>query len=159
MASKAKYGLPELMVVLTFVSVNQWSKFPLGNTFTDWIVYLIIMLLFLSQKRYWYDKSNNENFWAVKLYLLWVIICFLRGIFVAEYYWDFKNLITGGFALMLVYSIYVFTNPLIVQRIIKKWLLYAFPLFILFIPLIGSDSYGFYLIPIIFLTLFWFYNI
>lgn len=143
-----------MMVVLTFISVNQWSKFPIGNTFTGWILYLIIMLLFLFQKKYWFDKSNTNNFNFVRWYLIWVLCCFIRGIFVADNYWDYKNLIAGSFALFLIYSLYIFSNPIIVQRILRTWLQYAFPLFLVFFLLIGTDIYGFYLVPISFLALF-----
>ncbi|MBC7845813.1 MAG: hypothetical protein H7Y10_04930 [Flavobacterium sp.] len=63
-------------------------------------------------------------------------------------------MITGGYALFLVYSIYIFSNPNIVQCILRTWLQYAFPLFLVFFLLIGTDIYGFYLIPISFLALF-----
>jgi hypothetical protein len=154
MTSKTKKGLPIMMVILTVVSVNSWSKFPIGNTFTDWLVYFIITMLFLFQKRYWYDKSNNKNLHFVRLYTIWVLCCFVRGIFAADFYWDYKNLIAGGFALFLVYSIYIFSNPIIVKQILRTWLQYAFPLFLVFFLLIGTDIYGFYLIPISFLALF-----
>lgn len=146
--------LPFLIVLLTMTSVTQWSTFPIGNTFTDWVLFLTIMLTFLFQNKYWFDKSNSHNLWFLKMYLFWIIICFIRGVFVAEFYWDFKNLIAGGFALLLSYSVYAFTNPVFAQFVLKKWLQLAFPLFILFIPVIVTDAYGFYLIPISFFTLF-----
>lgn len=154
MNSLKKNILPFLFVFLTMTSITQWSSFPIGNTFTDWTLFLTIMLTFLFQNKYWYDKSNKDNLWALKIYLFWVIICFIRGVFVAEFYWDFKNLINGGFALLMVYSVYAFTNPIFVQLVFKKWLQIAFPLFILFILVVDIDAYGFYLIPISFFALF-----
>lgn len=154
MNSLKKNILPFLFVFLTMTSITQWSSFPIGNTFTDWTLFLTIMLTFLFQNKYWYDKSNKDNLWALKIYLFWVIICFIRGVFVAEFYWDFKNLINGGFALLMVYSVYAFTNPILVQLVFKKWLQIAFPLFILFILVVDIDAYGFYLIPISFFSLF-----
>jgi hypothetical protein len=146
--------LPYLIVILTMTSVSQWSSFPIGNTVTDWALFLIIFLLLLSQKKYWYNKCNSKNLWFVKVYLWWVMICFIRGLLVAENYWDYKNLINGSFALFMAYAVYNFTNPFFLQQVLKKWMKFALPLFILFIPLITRDAYGFYLVPISFLILF-----
>ncbi|NDP28018.1 MAG: hypothetical protein GZ087_11415 [Flavobacterium sp.] len=149
-----KYFLPILIVVLTPISVNQWTSMPVGNTFTSWILYLLLMLGFIFQKKYFFDKTNDTNLKFVKVYLLWVLICFIRGIIVAENYWDFKNLIDSGFALFLTYSIFVFTNPSVVQNMFRTWLQYALPLFLVFIFFMDRGASGYYLAPLSFIGLF-----
>jgi hypothetical protein len=78
----------------------------------------------------------------------------LRGVFEAKYYWDFKSLIHSGLALLLVISIFVFTNPIVVQHILSMWLKIAFPLFFVFMLFITRESFGYYLIPVSFFLIF-----
>jgi hypothetical protein len=146
--------LSSLIVLLTIISVNQWSIFPIGNTYTNWIIYSIITILFVKGIKYYYDESNLSNLLFVKLYLIWVIISSTRGIFEAQNYWDFKSLINSGLALLMIVSIYIFTNPLVIKAILSKWLMYAFPLFFVLMFFLTTDSYGFYLMPISFFLLF-----
>lgn len=89
------------------------------------------------------------------LYLMWNIICITRGFSVAENYWEWKNLIGTALVLLLPLSIYVFTNTVIIQRIVSTWLRYALPAFFIFLPFFqASDALGRYLVPISFLLLF-----
>jgi hypothetical protein len=149
-----KQFLALLIVLLTTVSVNQWSTLPIGNTAVNWVLYAIITIVFIIGGKNNYDKTNSERFIYVQLYLLWVVVCIVRGAFVADNYWDYKSLISSGFALLLVASVYIFTNPTIVQYVMQSWLKYALPLFVIFVFFIETQSYGYYLIPISFLALF-----
>ena len=151
---KTKDVLAILIVILTMTSLTQWSSIPIGSTFTDWVLFGFIIFIFIFKNKEYYNPSNDSNLWFVKKYILWVLICFVRGLFVAEYYWDFKNLINASCALFLALSIYIFTNPNVLKRVLNTWLNYAFPLFIFFIPILNPMSYGYYLIPISFLALF-----
>ena len=146
---KTKNVLSILVVILTITSLSQWSSIPIGNTFTDWILYGFFIFIFLFKNKEYYNPSNDSNLWFFKKYILWVLICFIRGLFVAEYYWDFKNLINASCALFLALSIYIFTNPKVLKRVLNTWLKYAFPLFVFFMLILTPMSYGYYLIPII----------
>lgn len=154
MTISIKNILANLIVVLAIISVNQWSEFPIGNTYTNWFIYFTISILFLSGMKYYYDSINSKNLLYVKLYLFWVIICFFRGIFEAENYWDFKSLIQSSLALLLVVSIFIFTNASVIQTLLYKMLFYTLPLFFVLIFIIETQSYGYYLIPISFFALF-----
>jgi hypothetical protein len=154
MTISIKNILANLIVVLAIISVNQWSVLPIGNTYTNWIIYFIISILFLSGMKYYYDSGNSKNLLFVKLYLFWVIICCFRGIFVAENYWDFKSLIQSSLALLLIVSIFIFTNASVIKKVLSKWLFYSLPLFFVLIIVIDTQSYGYYLIPVSFFALF-----
>jgi hypothetical protein len=154
MTVSVKKSLAALIVLLTVISVNQWSIFPIGNTFTNWIFYFIITILFIKGIKYYFNRNNSSNLLFVKLYLIWVIISCTRGIFEAQNYWDFKSLINSGLALLMIVSIYIFTNPLVIKAILSKWLIYALPLFFVLMFFLTTDSYGFYLMPISFFLLF-----
>lgn len=125
-----KNTLPFLIVALTLISVNSWSSLPIGNTVTNWFLYLVIIVLFIKGKKYYYDSSNTKNLLFIRLYLIWVGISFVRGLFVAEYYWDYKALTQSTFALLLPLSLFVLMSPTIVQAILSKWLKVALPLFL-----------------------------
>ena len=146
--------LANLIVLITIISVNEFSFFPIGNTLSSWCVYFITILFFLNGTKYYYNSINNKNLIFVKFYLGWLIISIVRGVFEAEYYWDFKSLIHSGSALLIFISIFVFTNPNLIQHILSKWLKIALPLFFVFMFFITRESFGSYLIPISFFLLF-----
>jgi hypothetical protein len=154
MSISIKNVIANLVVLLAVISVNQWSVMPIGNTYTNWIIYFTISILFLSGMKYYYDPRNSPNLLFVKLYLFWIIICSFRGIFEAENYWDFKSLIQSSLALLLVISVFVLTNAVVIQTILSKMLFYTLPLFFVLFFLIETQSYGYYLIPISFFALF-----
>jgi hypothetical protein len=127
----------------------------MGSTFFWYASIGCILVAFLRFKRTYYDTFNDKNIQVVLFYLIWNIICIARGFAVAENYWEWKNLIGTALVLLLPLSIYVFTNTLIIQRIVSTWLRYALPAFFLFLPFFqASDAFGRYLVPISFLLLF-----
>lgn len=154
MIIKIKSLFAFLLIILTVTSVNQWSTFPIGNTTTDWFLFGIITTILISGKKYFCQNPKDKQYMFVQIYVFWILTCIIRGFFVAEFYWDFKSLLGSGFALLVVLSIYIFSNPEIVQLVLKKWLRYALPLFFVIMFFITTDSYGFFLVPISFLTLF-----
>ncbi|WP_396168175.1 hypothetical protein [Flavobacterium sp.] len=151
----AKYFLPILIVVLTPVSVNQWTSMQVGNTFTSWVLYFILLAGFIFQKRIFYDKSNDKNLKYLYLYLAWVFICVIRGIIVSDYYWDYKNLVESSFGLLISYSVFVFTNPTVVKNIVRVWLRYAIPLFFVFVFFMDRGASGYYFAPLGLLGIFY----
>lgn len=146
--------LSNLIVVITIITVNEFSSFPIGNTLSSWCIYFITILFFLNAIKYYYLKRNGKNFLFVKLYLLWLIISIIRGVFEAECYWDYKSLIHSGLGLLILVSIFVFTNPLVIKHILSNWLKIAFPLFFVFMFFITRESFGNYLIPLSIFLLF-----
>ncbi|MBS1751527.1 MAG: hypothetical protein JST63_16615 [Bacteroidetes bacterium] len=72
----------------------------------------------------------------------------------ADNYWEWKNLIGTSLVMMLPLSIYVSTNPNLVQKITSFWLKYALPLFVLIFPFLQGEAIGRYLIPVSFILLF-----
>lgn len=49
--------LPFFLLILAFISVNEWSPIKLGNTATSWMLYLFILILILREKKTLYDTS------------------------------------------------------------------------------------------------------
>lgn len=126
----------------------------LNNTMLWWIVSAIILIAFLLSRYYFFDKRNTDNMMIIWLYLLWNAVSILRGIFVAEIYWDWKALTGNAMALLMPVVIFSSTNKMLAQSLLTFYVKYALPLFLLIGLIIRTDAFGFYLIPISFLILF-----
>lgn len=142
------------ILLISISSILPWSTLPLKNTFIWWTIYAIILATFISSKRTTFDYRNDKNLFYLKIYLYWVAICIVRGFFVAENYWEFKNLMGTGMVLLLPCSIYVTTNKYAIQKILSFWFLYGLLLFPLILPFISGTGYGRYLVPVSFIALF-----
>ncbi len=152
--------IPVTIFLITIYSVVIYIKggVPLAsamnNTTLWWGISAIILILFLLSKYFFFDKINENKMRIIWIYLIWNAICIVRGMFVAEIYWDWKALIGNTMTLMLPIVAYSATNKVIVQSLLVFYVKYALPLFLLFAVIIRTDAYGFYLIPVSFLLLF-----
>ena len=154
MKGKLNFFIPFGIAIVSIPTVEQWSNLPIGNLVFWWIIYFFLLYFFLSEKRKLYDDKNNINIMFIKLFLFWNLLCIVRGIFVANNYWEWKFLFHWALVLMLPLSIYTFTNAHVVQKILIIWLKVAFPLFFLLLYFLQTEAFGRYLVPISFLLLF-----
>lgn len=150
-------------VTILFITIYSIISLPapginfitnLQNTTIWWIIILLILMIFFLSKKYFFDRKNSNNMLVVLVYMSWNIICIFRGMFVAEGYWIWKGLIGNSLALLLPIVVYTATNKHVLQSILSFYVKRVLPFFILFIFLISTDAYGFYLIPISFFLLF-----
>lgn len=152
--------IPVTILLITVYSVLYFLRpsfamlAPLNNTTVWWGISSLILVAFFFSKHNFIEKRENRNLLFVWIYLLWNIACIVRGMFVAEVYWDWKGLIGNAMALILPVVAYSATNRLIVQSILLYYIKYVLPLFLVFAVIIRTDAYGFYLIPVSFLLLF-----
>ncbi|SFS36328.1 hypothetical protein SAMN05216365_10394 [Porphyromonadaceae bacterium NLAE-zl-C104] len=152
--------LPVTIVLLAVYSVVPYIKpgMPvaqiLDNTTVWWGISFLILFAFFLSRRYFFDKRNQDNMLIVWVYLAWNIVCIIRGMFVAEIYWDWKGLTENAMALLLPIIIFSSTNKMVVQSLLSFFVKYALPLFVVIAVIINTDAYGFYLIPISFMLLF-----
>lgn len=146
--------LPVLILLLTIGTVNSWTSLHIGNTTIWWGVYGLTLILFVKSKDFFLHKENNKNLFVLYLYIIWIVICFVRGLFVADNYWEWKNLVAAALFLLLPLSIYISTHKEMVQKIISDWVKYALPAFFLFSLFLHTEAIGRYLVPISFLLLF-----
>lgn len=152
--------LPVAILLLAVYSVLSYTKpgIPmvdiLNNTTVWWGISFLILLTFFFSYRFFFDKRNQENMLIVWVYLLWNFVCIIRGMFVAETYWDWKGLIGNAMAILLPVVMFSATNKMVVQSLLSYFIKYALPLFVIFALIIRTDAYGFYLIPVSFLILF-----
>lgn len=145
--------LPILITIVTLFSVQQWLKISVSSTFLSWVVnfFIIILILYFYVKK----KGTLRNFYItstdlliILIYLSWLFFNSIRGAFIAENYWEWKQLITGLQSLSLPIFVFVFTVPLIVHKVLNIWFKYALIIFLFLFPFLGTDAYHFYLGPV-----------
>ncbi len=149
-----KYLLPLFILLLTFTSVGGRANLPV-NTFLIWLIDFSCIACVLWYKTNFFEAENKKDYLIVKLYFLWMILGVLRGFFVADNYWEWKQLISGTSSLILPLFVYVFSLPWLLSNVLHIWLKYAVPLFFLFFMwALNSSSYHFYLGPVLLLSCF-----
>ena len=145
---------------IVFIGVFSILPFPSSSipilehlqiTVVWWTILFFYFYLFFSSNRFF---SNQKDLYVLKAYLIWVVICMVRGAFVTEMYWDWKVLINNSLGLLLPVVAYSATNKVVVQSILSTYIKYGLPLFLVLMVLIRTDAYGFYLMPVSFLLLF-----
>lgn len=147
MNNKHRRLLPILLLFLAFISANPYSKMPIGNTTTNWILYALIFLLFFYETRKMNVSFTKKGYWVVALYLSWALIGIIRGMFVVENYWESKALVNNSFIILMPFCVYAFNSPYIVNKTLRLWIKIAFPaFFIFFYWMVGLSQ--FYLGPI-----------
>lgn len=142
------------ILLITISSVNQWTSLPIGNTVFWWIINIYILFSFYRSRDIFYDRYNDVNIKILLLYLGWNVICIVRGMGVAENYWEWKFLIETGMVLLLPLTIYISTDQLVLRNILRTWTKYALPAFFILFPFFtAGDALGRYLVPISFFLL------
>ena len=155
MLLKRKSYFPLLILLAGLLYVNAWSKFPLGNTFVVWAVNFLIIGYLID-----YIKSNG-GFYKSKRYILlcaYLLIALegvVRGIFVADNYWEYKQLIAGTMSLLLPLFVYIFEEPLHLGNTLRFWYKWGVRLFfVFFVWVLSFGAYQFYLGPILLIGCF-----
>lgn len=152
--------IPVSMLLIAIGSVVPYMKpevpiaSSLDNTTLWWSVSTLILIVFFLSKHFFFDKRNGDNMLIIWIYLLWNVMCIVRGMFVAELYWDWKALVGNTMALLMPIIIFSSTNKMVVQSLLAFYMKFALPLFLFFGLIIRTDAFGFYLIPVSFLLFF-----
>lgn len=142
-------------VLIAIYSVDHANKYPVGNTTIWWCIFAIIILGFIAAKSKYYHSSSTSSLIILFTYLAWNVICIIRGVFVAENYWEWKNLTTVSFYLLWPLSIFISTHPSMVQKVMNTWVKYMLPAFLLYLIVMKfREGLGYYLVPVSFFLLF-----
>ena len=140
--------------VLPYIKPGIPMVSSLNNTALWWTVAALILFVFFLSKYFFFDRRNADNMLIIWIYLLWNAMCIVRGMFVAELYWDWKVLIGNTLALMMPIVVFSATNKMVVQSLLAFYIKYALPLFLVVGLIIRTDAFGFYLIPVSLLSFF-----
>lgn len=151
--------LPVTVLFITIYSVIGFLTFAslssaVTNTTLWWAISAAIVIIFSLAVINFYDRQNNQNMILLFLYILWNIYCIIRGVFIIESYWDWKALIGNTMILMLPVTAFAATNLMISQSLLSYYIKYVMPLFLIFAFFIIRGVWGFYLMPVSFLLIF-----
>lgn len=158
---KAKLLDPTLILVLAYMilitsikSSNPWSDLQIGNEVFWWVFQIVFFIIVLRIKSNVVLSVCTKNLLFVKFFFFWNLVCIVRGVFTAENYWEWKNLLATSFVLFLPLLVYLSNSFLALQVIVKTWFKYAIFIYLLLSPFIFGDGVGRFLIPFSFLLLF-----
>lgn len=144
-----------LILLITFISVNGWSSIPLGNNATTILIQsFIIFLIYRYKKRIFpIHASDKRSYTFINLYLIWTYICILRGLYIAENPYEYKQLIMGSISLIIPILAWLFYLPNNVSKVLSFWFKYGLIFFFLFfLWTVGFTQ--FYLSPLLFFFCF-----
>ena len=119
-----------------------------------WFINLLLIVLFFIIKPQYYSKNDETPLLFVKFFLLWNIITILRGFFIADNYWEWKNLISTMFVFLIPLFVFLFINKDFLQKLLSFWFKYMIYLVLIFIPFINhGDFLGKWFSPLLLLIL------
>jgi len=152
------------VVILFFViSVcSGFAKMWWDKPFAGYYYYLSIItgitFIYIAGKYFPVRKKMFDRFsnLIINLFLLWLIICFVRGLFVADTYWEYKHLFTASIALIVFAgAVNLLSEPLLMQRILSCGLKYVAVIVLFTVPFIVPHGFlGHNIMPVAFLALF-----
>lgn len=145
-----------LIIAISSVAsyIEAKSGLRIGNTTIWWVFYSVIIYLFFSAKKSFFDPANKNNMQSVHWYLMWNICCMIRGVFIADTYWDWKGLLSNSLALLIPVIAYSVSNKNVFQSVLSYYFRYGLYIFFALIVLTPKGAYGFFLVPVGFLLFF-----
>lgn len=145
--------IPYLIIIITFPSIAQWLDIDTSKlTAIWWTVYLWIIIIFLQGRKLYTNGQSLPQVMQIFVYI--TIADTIYGFFLSDGYWDYKTLIENMFTYLLPFSFFVFSSPMVLSNTIHKWFQYALIAFFFFVPIMQPEAPAKYLIPIMFIVLF-----
>lgn len=144
MLSKKLY-FPFLLLLLSIISVAPFCSVHYANMLIiTGLELAILVYLFFNIKR----NSYLKKYRAVYFFLIWAFIGEIRGVFEADNYWDWKNLMGCSMSMLLPLSIYYFDIPNNFIHVFRYWIKYIIPLFfIIFLWIISPGAVHYFVSP------------
>jgi hypothetical protein len=154
-----KYILPKILAFsvlpIAIYSFQRFTLSPIGNTAVWWLIQTMVLFIFIAARFIYFEVENNRYFRIVDVFLVWIVFSLIRGIFMAENYWDYKSLVGRIFDLLILVVGYVASNKERLQSILSFFIKYALPFSLLLIIYQGVFmAKGMILFPLAFLLLF-----
>lgn len=148
--------LPYTILMIAFISINPYFKFRITITVFWWLLEVIILYMFYAVTPYLIKDKNKftKTTSLVYVYIFYNLINIIRGLFVAEIYWDYKALFNNGLALMLPLVTFACMNLNFTRILLSFYMKYVLALLILLFPFITYGAVGFYMVPISFFAVF-----
>lgn len=143
------------IILVTAEAGFYWSSALSGMsmTFVWWFVnFLVLYNIYKMRSLSELDRFSTK---LVNFYFLWMIFCSIRGIFVAENYWEYKQLVGGFLTLSIPAFGVIFSNSQVLRTCLNYWIRYALPLLLIFLLLgFPGEAFHFYAGPVLTLSCF-----
>lgn len=95
----------------------------------------------------------------ILLFIFYVLVSILHGVYKASYYWDWKLLVSNIMFYLIPITFYYFSIPSNVKKVSNTWVKYSCFLFILLLPVMQRECPGRFLFPFAFFIILWpYYN-
>ncbi len=147
-----------MLFLLAMASVQVFGKIPVSNTLFYYVgayTTILISLYFFFKGRY-YKKTVYA---IVIIYLVWTLICIIRGLFEIKTYWILNQFIRGIIATSSPIIIFLFATPYncySILRVFNRFLLAV--VLILFGWALEKEANSFLLIPFYLLYVCFFFD-
>lgn len=144
-----------LIVLLTIEAGFVWTTAlsSINLTYIWWFLHFLILYNIYKMRKY--SELDRVSMKLVKYYFIWMIFCSVRGLFVAENYWEYKQLVSGFLTLSIPAFAVVFSNSQILRTCLSYWLRYALPFLIVFLAFgFRGETIHFYAGPVLTLSCF-----
>ena len=137
------------VIVLTVLTTLGWSEVNVPqSTFFYWLFSFAALYFVFRAAPNTYTLLEKFDRRLLVVYLVWLAIGVVRGIFIAENYWEWKALISTTTTLLLPALAYVFVHPILVRRTFGPWFKWMTPLFfILFVWIVRTEAWHFCFMP------------
>lgn len=130
--------IPLLIALIIIQGTGQWLETTVASTFIWWIIDGIILLFFLFCKEFKEYRLPK----IASLYLIWVVISAIRGVYLAEGYWDYKSLVSSLFFYLSPICLCFFQQPANFVKV-SRICLYLLPfVFIVLLPIVQLEAIG-----------------
>ena len=114
----------------------------------------MLCAVYASKKYVYFNADVESDIVVVKYYMIWIGLEFIRAAFIANIYWEWKFLVNNFLTFALTILIYFGTNKIFIQNLFAFWVKYIIWIFLPFLLIFFSYTYGVIILPITFLMLF-----
>ena len=142
------------MLPIAFMSLQRFNLTPIKSTGFWWLMQFIVLAIFLIGAVVYYKPRNQRLLIAFNLYMLWTVISIVRGVFIAETYWDWKGLTQNTFAILLPIVVYSILDEEVLQSVLSFYIKITIPILMLSSISIPLSYWTLFLYPTCFLLLF-----
>lgn len=137
-----------LFILVSIQSVFRWSRIGIGNTTIVWILdfaTIFVVIWNIKDK----DLFLNKYYLPCLAFIVCCIVSIFRGLFIADNYWENKQIITGVLTVSIIIFNYYLSVPTNALYMLRSWNKYIIPLFFfLYSWKIDQGYYAFALAPV-----------
>lgn len=140
-----------IVLVFSFSSIFQLFRLGIG---VWWGLWAIVLVLFYIKRDLFVVHNREKYVWFVWVYLGWNVLSIIRGVFIADNYWEAKTLVDSSLIMLLPLSILVTQGKYFGQQFFQSYIKYGIPIFCLLYLIMQPGMTGYFLAPISVIVLF-----